>query len=253
MNHDPSTFPIGEAIELEPGVLVERRDVLRTLAAAVAFGGISSGVAAATPLGRRLASDAALGYDEFLAEAVPVAKQLVDDQSPLGERRYLHALAAVAVRMGEVGVPNMRPSGQGPEASIGVNPGGDPFIVLHWRIGPGGRIRTHAHTYGNVVTLGLEGAARVSNYELNGPADFETEQAFEVVQTADQLLVPGTINLVPLHAGYCHGFVAGPDGARGLDLTTRTRPRRDTTPYLVLGEQPADAEQRLWEGRWEHE
>ena len=33
---------------------------------------------------------------------------------------------------------------------------------------PGTIIRTHAHTYGNVVTLGLEGSLRVQNFEMYG-------------------------------------------------------------------------------------
>ncbi len=53
-------------------------------------------------------------------------------------------------------------------------------------------ICTHAHTYGNVVTLGLEGQARVRNYERVDPRlDFETDQPFQVRKTIEQVLTAG--------------------------------------------------------------
>jgi hypothetical protein len=66
----------------------------------------------------------------------------------------------------------------------------------------------------------------------------------------DQVLTPGNVNLVNLEHGYVHGFVAGPEGARGLDLTTRIKPKR-STPSLVVGA-AAEAARAVFEARWEH-
>ena len=184
------------------------------------------------------------------------------DTSAAGQDRYLGSLGALAGQLASVPAPaRWNDSGQGEvagSAEIGVNPGGEAFTVLHWRLSPRARVRPHAHTYGNVVTLGLEGVARVQNFELAGARrrtpDFETTGTFTVRQTVDQVLVPGSINLVSLARNYIHGMQAGPSGARGLDITTRLAPRPEYgTPYLVLGEGPIDPAERTFEARWQHE
>ena len=103
-----------------------------------------------------------------------------------------------------------------------------------------------------MVTVGLEGEARIENYEMVGARDWDTKEPFTVRRTTDQVLLPGSINTLNLEYGYVHGFVAGPEGARGLDITTRIRPRRET-PTLVVQPEPLDEERALYEGRWKHE
>ena len=133
---------------------------------------------------------------------------------------------------------------------IGANECDAPFTVLHWRMEPRARINTHPHIYGNVVTLLLEGEVRIENYEMVGERDFATKEPFLVRRVNDQMLTPGGLNLVSLEHGYMHGFAAGPAGARGLDITTRIRPREET-PNLVLAE-PKDLSRRIFEGRWKY-
>jgi hypothetical protein len=234
---------IGESEEIAPGVVIERRCVLRTLA--LALGSLAlPGVAQA-------GESARLTFEQFLAEVIPVAKKLVADTSLQGQDRYLHTLASYAVRLVEVPIPEMKDSGQGvgPGTFIGFNPGGDPFTVLHWRMDPGSAIRTHAHSYGNVLTLGLDGEARVENFEMVGERDFKRKGTFKVRKTHEQLLVPGQVNLVNLEQSYVHGFRAGPKGARGLDFTTRLG-EKQPTPYLDLGKKPLDPSVGIYEASW---
>lgn len=240
---DPELLPVGEAVETHPGVVVERRHLLTTIGVLFAAAGLPS-MAHARRLDPRRD---AYAYEDFLKEAVPIAKQLVGDTSLAGQDRYLLSIAALAVRMADVAVPEMRANGVGTE--IGANDGGDPFTVLHWRMQPGSRIGTHPHTYGNVVTLGLEGEVRIHNYEVVGKPDYESKESFRVRRTVDQWLTPGATNIVNLDRNYMHGFVAGPRGGRGLDITTRIRER---TPNLslVVGEGPVDAELSIWDARW---
>lgn len=179
----------------------------------------------------------------------PVCKELLADTSARGQDRYLHTLASFAVRLGKVPVPESREVAAGHR--IGANHGPDPFTVLHWQLEPKAVITPHAHTYGNVVTLGLSGAAMVSNYEAVGTPDYESTAPIEVIRVQEQVLRPGDANLVSLERHYVHGFVAGPDGASGLDITTRIVPRRKT-PQLVL-ERELDAATRRWLGRWKVE
>ncbi len=238
-------LPVGESAEVAPGVVVERRCFLTMAAAAFGVSGFSGRVDARA----RLHPERRITLEEFLTEVVPVARELKADTSAVGEDRYLHTLASFAVRLGEVALPEMHPSGQGPNTFIGVSWGGDPFVVLHWRMEPGAFIRLHPHTYGNVVTVGLEGQARVRNFETLAAPDFESAAPVRLRLTNDQLLTPGRINLVPLSHGFVHGFQAGAAGARGLDITTRLRDKRPT-PYLDVEENPVDGENRIYTGRW---
>ena len=194
-------------------------------------------------------------FEQFLAVANPAAQDLVGNDSTSGQDRYLRTIAALASNLQGVPLPmkwNFSDQGDRPESyRIGFNPGGDPFRVLHWRLEPGASCRPHAHTYGNVVTIGLDGIARVRNYEVMGEPDYEFGGTFLVRQTVDQLLGPGSVNLVSLHRNYIHEIVAGPDGARGIDITTPLKPRPEHgTPYLSMGKAPVKEFQRVFEASW---
>jgi hypothetical protein len=192
-----------------------------------------------------------LDFEEFLGEAVPLAHELVEDTSRAGQDRYLHALAALAVCLRDVPVPEMRDTAKD-GTFIGENECDAPFTVLHWRMEPGTRIGLHPHIYGNVVTLCLAGEVRIENYEMLGTRDFDTRETFRVRRTHDQVLLARNVNLLNLEHGYVHGFLAGPEGARGLDITTRIRPKR-STPTLVVGAPAGEAARALFEARWKHE
>jgi hypothetical protein len=238
---------IGETTQVAPGVIVERRCLLKSLAFAI--GALSAPGAATAGLA---ASDERLTYEEFIKEVVPLARKLVGDTSLAGQQRYLLTLASYAVRLADAPVPPMRDSGQGAGRGtfIGAIPGGDPFIVLHWRMEPGSIIRPHAHTYGNVMTLALEGEVRVENFEMVGVRDFDAKGTFKARKTQSQILTPGQVNLVNLERGYVHGFQAGARGGRGLDVTTRIKEKRETTPYLDLSKKPVEIEPGIYEASW---
>lgn len=235
---------LGEPVAVERGVFVERRSFLTVAATAFVAAG-APGMARARRLQERTDT---FDFEDFLAEAVPVAKALVADKSRCGQDRYLLAIATLAVRLGDVPQPQMRANGNG--TFLGANEGGDPFVVLHWRLEPGASVSAHPHIYGNVVTLGLEGAAEVSNYEVEGERDWLATKSFVVRRTVSQWLTPGGVNLVNLERNYCHGFTAGPSGARGLDITTRLRERQDS-PTLVLGKR-VDGPGTCFEANWKH-
>jgi hypothetical protein len=238
--------------QLDPSRGLERRSFLGV--AAAAFGTAALGRRATLP--SLPGPEARLTFPEFVRAFGPVARELVRDTSRMGEDRYLQTLASFAVRLVDVPIPEMRQTskGDGPRNFMGVNEGGedDPFVVLHWRLEPGARIGLHPHLYGNVVTLGLEGEAMIQNYEMVGDPDFDRREPFPVCKVHEQILRAGEINVVPLSHGYVHGFVAGPAGARGLDITTRIRDKRPT-PSLQVSPKALDAARGLYEGTWRHE
>ena len=238
-------------IEVSPGFYIQRRSLLTGLGGAL----LGAMPGAKTFAALNEGTSASLSFEKFLAQANPVAQNLVGDVSMIGQDKYLRSIAALASGLTKVPIPakfNNTDQGVTPESyRIGFNPGGDPFKVLHWRLEPGAICRPHAHTYGNVVSIGLEGVVRVSNYEVVGEPDYAFDGTFLVRKTVDQLLGPGSINLVSLEKNYIHGFVAGPDGARGLDITTPLKPKPEhSTPYLTIGEKPVDEFARTYEASW---
>lgn len=241
-------IPVGEEISVSPADFLERRSLI------VALGGLLLGLAPGT---RSLAATGdEVTFKEFLSRANPLAQSLVGDQSDAGQEKYLRSIAALAAGLADVPIPekwNNTNQGVTPESyRIGFNPGGDPFRVLHWRLEPGAVCRPHAHTYGNVLSIGLEGTARVNNYEVVGDPDYGSGGTFMVRRTVDQLFRPGSMNLVSLERNYIHGFVAGKNGARGLDITTPLKPKpAHKTPYLEIGDKPVDEFARTYEAAWE--
>jgi len=235
---DESTddVPLGREISPEPGLRVERRCFLAATARALTLAGLLPGSAYA-----RLGASDSVSFDEFLAEVLPEARRLVADTSTEGQDTYLKTLARHAAKLGEAPQPEWKDSGQSlkPGTFIGANLGPDgastdPFVVLHWRMDPGTRIEAHAHTHGNVCTLGLEGEVLVCNFEMQASRDFDVSGSFAAKRTVRQTLGRGSVNLVSLDRNYVHGTIAGPQGGRGLDITTRIKPRRPGVPYLRL-------------------
>jgi len=242
-----SDLPFDEEVEISPGFIVKRRSVITGLGSAMLTAVCELALSAQTGVDNAFAA--------FLEEANPTAKSLIADTTTSGQIRYLRSVAALAAGLREVPDPdrwNDTNQGDRPESyRIGFTPGGDPFTVLQWRLEPGARCIPHAHTYGNVVSVGLEGSVRVSNYEVDGIPDYESSDTFVVRRTVEQLLRPGSVNLVSLERNYIHGFIAGPDGARGLDITTRIKPKpAHGTPYLDIAGVPVDPAGQRYEASW---
>ena len=234
--------------EVSPGLWLCRRSF-------IAYCGAALATEAMVHASSVFAQDSATDFDDFLALANETARNLLDDATAEGQDRYLRTVSAHASGLVDVPLPETwRDSGQsdGPGTFIGVNPGGVGFVVLHWRMEPGSRILPHAHTYGNVVTIGLEGAVRVRNYEVVGERDYLSDSDMVVRRSVDQLLGPGDTNLVSLERNYVHGFDATAEGGRGLDITSRLLPRPDHgVPYLELGEElDAGASEQRYRARW---
>jgi len=241
-------LPVGETVEIERGLLIERRSFIATVA--IAFGALAVPVISSAQAAKL--RNEKFTYDQFLLEVVPIAKKLIANTSLAGQSKYLLTLASLAVQIEDIAVPQMRDSGQGtgPGTFIGGNDAPRaPFTVLHWKMAPNTTIRTHAHTYGNVVTLGLEGEVRVQNYEMTGEKDFAMGKKFTVRKTVDQILTAGKTNLVNLEANYIHGSQTGPKGGRGLDITTRIKEKLPT-PYLDLAKKPLDEANNIFEASW---
>lgn len=245
ITHDSGVAESPAQLTVDSSRLAERR----TLLSLAAWMGVASSARAllASP-----AEGVEMDLAAFVREAVPLAEALLADKSRIGQDRYLHTIAALAVQLRDIPLPEMRETSKDLTARtfLGAHEFDAPFTILHWRLEPGARIALHPHIYGNVVTLCLGGEVHIENYEMVGERDFDREGPFEVRRVHDQVLTPGDVNLVSLEHSYMHGFVAGPEGAHGLDITTRIRDKRPT-PTLIVSPQAIDAERRIFEGRWQ--
>ncbi len=233
----------------DPASTIARREFLKASMAAAGC----TGLCVPSDDRPRGCGDEALTYAEFLELAVPLAKKLVAHESRPGEDHYLLSIAALAVRLASVDEPELRRVDKEDEPAhwIGANdtPEDCPFTVLHWKLAPNAVVRPHPHTYGSVVTLGLEGEVRVANHETVDAPDYEGDGRFLLRRTNDQILRPHDVNVVALRHGFIHGFVAGQEGARGLDITTRVRAKQPNLS-VDIGGQPVDAARALFHGRW---
>jgi hypothetical protein len=246
-------------IEVSDGVIVERRRWLWLPAMA----------AAAMVSGNSLAQDAAkkpetaanslpaqagqLEWSEFLKQSVPAAAELHRDTSAQGQEAYLHLLAMMASRLKLTTIPAAkvgRFEKLDPAVYFGPSHRGTPFFIIEWRMEPGAYLPPHCHPNASVCTVGIEGEARIRNFQLLGDApEFTSHKPFRLRETHDEIISPGRINTLSATRDNIHTFQAGKSGARGMDISTYHGPNIGFS-FLELEGKPADAEQRIFEAVW---
>lgn len=210
--------------------------------------------AAATPIvpGKPPADDVnRIGWGEFLARAQEDARRLVSDRTQAGQNAYLFAIAQHAVRLGEL--PPVEPKDFGglkPGYSFSLIHRGSPFVVIYWRMEPGAIYPAHNHPGTNVCTICTSGTAHVRNFDIAGaPPSTERDLAFNVTETAHDVLEPGVVNMVTGLRNNVHWFESGAEGAEGLDISTTVA----GTPFsfLRLGKETSERPGlRLYSAQW---
>jgi len=246
-------------VEISPGVLIERRRLLWLpviTTAAMMSGVVSAQDAAKKPevsSNTAPASTGSLDWNEFLKQAVPQAKELHRDSSPQGQDAYLHWLALMASRLQLATIPQAkvgRFEKLDPAVYFGSSHRGQPFFIIEWRMEPGAILPPHCHPNVSVCTMGIEGEARIRNFEVAGQApEFSSRQSFRVRETHNEIITPGRINTLSAARDNIHTFQAGKAGARGMDITSYHGPDIGFS-FLELESKPADVEQRLFEAAW---
>jgi hypothetical protein len=137
-----------------------------------------------------------------------------------------------------------------PAVYFGPSHRGQPFFIIEWRMEPGAILPPHCHPNASVCTLGIEGEARVRNFEVVGRApEFSSRQSFRVRETHNEIITPGRINTLSAARDNIHTFQAGKTGARGMDITSYHGPDVGFS-FLEVESKPADVEQRMFEAAW---
>lgn len=194
-----------------------------------------------------------LGWDDFLKQCVPVAEELHRDSSKSGQEAYLYWLASMVARLRLKEAPRARLGRYGtldPPVSFGVSFRGKPFFIVEWRLEPGAILPPHCHPNASVCTLGIEGEARIRNFEIDGDApNFSSTQTFQVRETHNEIMAPGRLNTLSALRDNIHTFQAGKQGARGIDISTYHGPDVSFS-FLDIGDKARDAERRIYEAAW---
>jgi hypothetical protein len=194
-----------------------------------------------------------LGWDDFLKQCVPVAEELHRDSSKSGQDAYLYWLASMVARLRLKEAPRAKLGRYGtldPPVHFGRSFRGKPFFIVEWWLEPGAVLPPHCHPNASVCTLGIEGEARIRNFEIVGDApDFSSQQTFQIRETHNEIIAPGRLNTLSALRDNIHTFQAGKQGARGLDISTYHGPDVGFS-FLDISDSARDAERRIYEAAW---
>jgi len=246
--------------EVTPGFSETRRRVLGAPASiAAAFILERAGVGFANEPSQEksamteLNTDGRLDWAAFLKQCEPVAHELHKDSSAAGQDAYLHWVASNIARARTTDIPRAKVGRFGavePAIRFGVSYRGQPFFIVEWQLEPGAFLPPHCHPNASVCTLGLEGEARIRNFEIQGEApSFTSRQSFLVRETHNEIIGPGRINTLSAKRDNIHTFQAGKNGARGIDISTYHGPDVGFS-FLELATTPREPERRVFEAAW---
>ena len=198
-------------------------------------------------------AESQLDWAAFLEQCEPVAAMLHKDSSAAGQEAYLYWIASMILRARTSDVPRARVGRFGklePAVSFGVSYRGKPFFIVEWQLEPGAYLPPHCHPNASVCTLGLEGEARIRNFELVGQApEFSSRKSFLVRETHNEIMAPGRINTLSSMRDNIHTFQAGRNGARGIDISSYHGPDVGFS-FLDIAITAKDIERRLFEAAW---
>ena len=205
-----------------PGYSEQRRALVIGAPAALAC--ILSSQSALVAAMDATSSDIAL--QRFLDESLDRALQLKSDASAGGQDEYVTFLESAVTTIRNVSAePLSQTSWKGfdPGVFLGNSGRNRAFFIVQWRLAPGAFLPPHCHPRTSVCTLGLEGSSTLRHFEVPADApsyrdDRSTE--FLVRETRQLDLTSGTTSTLTEHRDNVHLFEAGPDGARGIDVTT---------------------------------
>ena len=199
-------------------------------------------------------SDAEL--EKFLSESLDRALELKADVSADGQDKYVEYLANLVTAIGDVSADALSSTswqGFDPGVFIGMSGRNRAFFVVQWRLAPGAFLPPHCHPRTSVCTLGLEGTSVLRHFEVGPDApsyrsDRETE--FLIRETRRLELHAGMTSTLTEQRDNIHLFEAGPDGARGIDVTSDYG-GDGTFSFLEFDRhRPEDASGSIYRARW---
>lgn len=101
-----------------------------------------------------------------------------------------------------------------------------------------------------MISIGLEGEAVVTHYDVDGAAPpFDERAPFVVRRTRETLIAPRRISPLTSSRDNIHTFRAGPNGARGIDINTQAG-KDIGFSFLEIEPKSLDAARATFQARW---
>lgn len=241
--------------EIAPGVTIERRHFVSSGVAAVLLSAVSTraGRVSTSKLASKNTSvqdSGRLTWEQFLAQGVPLAKRMLT-AAPHDYDAYLYSLATLASRLSEVPPTKLFAfGGLQPAVMFAPSYRGSPFAIIQWRMEPNAILPAHNHPNYSVCTVGVEGQARLRNFEVVGEAPaFTSGKTFLIRETHSQVMSASRVATLSPVRDNIHRFEAGSEGARGIDITTLYGNDVGFS-FIEMDGNPRDAKQGIFEASW---
>ena len=224
---------------------IERREILwkLPLAGAAFMAAIPGVLRGATPLPAT--------WDDFAKRLSAVAKDMYGT-GEYDEDMYVFRLASEASNPPDVpaGLKLIRLGKLDPPFEYGPVYRGAPIIIIQWKLAPYAWQPAHNHPHYDVVTVGLEGEALLTHYEVDGDAPpFDSTTKFAVRRTRETIIGPRRVSPLTSTRDNIHTFRAGAKGARGFDIITRVG-KDIGFSFIDVGSKPLDAQRGTYEATW---
>ncbi len=252
-----SWFPEQEGsvrTELEPGVRIERRSLLMGGLGLVALAG------APASAGTNRAVSAPGDVEDFLDAAAALARPLMGNDHA-NEDAYLFRLATLLAELPALpadpfGSGSGRIAFHGEGSQKAGDADGQSVRAIQIGFQPGAKISLHDHLNYSGVILCVAGEMHARNFDVfeevesNGAVEAATGREVILRETVDALLLPGRFSTLSSTRDNLHELVAGPEGARVLDIFTYLRKPAGSRYLDFVGKVPVDAARRLYRARW---
>jgi predicted metal-dependent enzyme (double-stranded beta helix superfamily) len=126
-----------------------------------------------------------------------------------------------------------------------------PLTIIQWRMAPHAVFPPHNHTPADVISMCLEGEARVRHFDVVGTApEYSSPKSFLIRETHNDLLTPGRMSSLTMLRDNIHQFQAGKEGALGIDINT-ILPGDKPFSFLRYDDKPKDADRHIYEAAWD--
>ena len=240
-----SWFPEMEAVgeELEAGVRVERRGFL--------FGGVGLLALPGLRRGDDEPSGPPADVDAFLARAAELARPMMDADTPR-EDGDLYRLASWMADLAQLPADpfegDTRPIRfHGDGQAVIDRDAGQSLRAIQIGFEPGAKISLHDHLNYSGVILCVQGEMHCRNFDI---VEEVGEDEVTLFESTNAMLVPGRMCTLSSTRENLHELVAGPSGARVLDVFTYLRKPSGSRYLDWIGEAPVDEAARLYRAKW---
>lgn len=241
------------------GVRIERRSMLRlsagTIAAALAAActapvrSRSASQESPASMSAKSLSPETLEVGELVAQMVPRARRLIAEGGKR-EEAYLMGIGELLARLQVPTREDLKATMKRYSLENADDERPREISVVMFKLEPGRGFTHHDHRDYNGVILGVEGEARIKNFDILGAHPIPPSgRSFQLRETRDDLILPDRFSTLGSARDNVHNLVAGPEGATVLDVFTFLRPGA-RSHWLEVDPTPRDAERKIYDAAW---